>query len=159
MQIDIPSGFYVPEKHGAVLHADGSVNLFRIKYERNSSVIYRNHAFQLRSSNGIRNLFTDGIMYCLGLMLIGNRSYGLIHADSAKSLEILLKKALLDLPKKDIRAVHACNSTCMDYPTNNYLAVLRRFIPKITPKLHHEPIVYPQEIACGKDVLYTGSTD
>ncbi|MDP2925585.1 MAG: hypothetical protein Q8N99_04395 [Nanoarchaeota archaeon] len=159
MKIDIPLGLYVPEGHCAVLHTTGQANLFRIKYKPHSDTIYKNCTFQLKSQEGIRNLFTDGIMYCMGLMLIGESSYGLIHANSAKSLELLLKRVLFDLPERAIHAMHACSSTGMDNPANNYLEVLSRITPTIVPRIHQQPIVYPQEIACGKDVLYTGSTD
>ena len=159
MKIDIPSGLYVPESHGAVLQTNGQVNLFCIKYKLHSDIIYKNRTFQLKSQKGIRNIFTDGIMYCIGLMLIGESSYGLIHSNSAKSLELLLKRALVDLPERAIHTMHACNSTGMDHPANNYLEVLSRTTPTIVTRIHQQPIVYPQEIACGKDVLYTGSTD
>ena len=60
----------------------------------------------------------------------------------------------IDLPERAIHAIHACNSTDMDHPANNYLEVLSRITPTIVPRIHQQPIVYPQEIACGKDVLY-----
>ena len=154
---NIKKALYVPEKSGAVLHSNGYCSRFEVRYSDETTLI--EHAFELKPKKRIRNLFTDKIILCAGVILRNKNSWSLIHADSYKSLEILLERASQDILLDSIEHIDICTPTIIDYPTNNYLSVLRSLIPKIHPILHQRRGIIglvKQEVACGKDIFYTG---